>query len=106
MRLVIAEGILKDVRKKYFDFDIKIYLSNIFSIKHNTKMVTKKIVKGFNLTHIIKKEHQGKWVALSSDYKKVVAASTDIARLEKKVGDRDVVYIRAVGGVLDAGYSF
>lgn len=61
-----------------------------------------KIVKGFDLSGVIEKKHEGMWVAVSPDYKKVVGFSSDILKLEKKVGTDNVVYVRAPKG--DMGY--
>ena len=48
------------------------------------------------------KTHENKWVALSVDRTKVVASSTKLETLKKKVGDAKVVYTR----ILPAGTSF
>ena len=53
-------------------------------------------IQDYNLSNLLKKEHGGKWVAISSDYKKVVDFSDDLVQLEKKVGSKDVVYIKAL----------
>lgn len=55
-----------------------------------------------DLTKIIKRGHEGKWVALSKDYKKVLGASGNLKTLTKKVGRQDVVYMR----VPLSGYSY
>ena len=67
-------------------------------------MTTNKVVRGFDFTNVITKKHEGKWVALSVDYRTVVASNADIAKLEKEVGAKDVIYMRAVAPNLDAGY--
>jgi len=40
------------------------------------------------------KTHENKWVALSVDRKKVLASSTTLETLRKKVGDAKVIYTR------------
>lgn len=42
----------------------------------------------------LEKAHENKWVALSVDRKKVLASSTTLETLKKKVGDAKVVYTR------------
>ncbi len=65
-------------------------------------MVKNAIVKGFDLSGVIKKHHAGKWIAVSDDYKRVVGFSRSISVLEKKVGTDNVVYLRAPKS--DVGY--
>ncbi len=60
--------------------------------------------KNNDLTKIIKKEHEGNWIALSPDQTKVIAFSADIMELEKQVGDQDVVYMKALSR--DVRYAF
>lgn len=47
-----------------------------------------------DFSKILKKEHEGKWVALSEDGKKVVAFDEKLSELEKKVGDTKVRYTK------------
>jgi len=47
-----------------------------------------------DLSKIIKKIHERKWVALSRDYRKVVGYSDNLVLLRKEVGARDVVYMK------------
>ncbi len=63
-----------------------------------------KNIKNYNLTKIIKKEHAGKWVALSPKYDKVVGFSADLVTLTKKVGGKKVVYMKAMSP--DTHYAF
>lgn len=51
-------------------------------------------MKPIDLTKIIKKHHERKWVALSKDYKKVIAFDENLLALTKKIGKRKVIYMR------------
>ena len=53
---------------------------------------------------LIKKEHEGKWLAISPNYKKIIAYSEKLADLEKEVGKKDVVYTKALHS--DVRYAF
>jgi hypothetical protein len=61
-----------------------------------TKAITQK--------HIIQKKHEGKWVALSSDFQKVLGYSTDVTSLVKKFGRDDVTYTKILKS--DVVYAF
>lgn len=65
-------------------------------------MTKDKIVKGFDLTKVIKKQHEGKWLALSLDYKKIIGFADKVRDLEKNVGTENVIYMRAPRS--DVGY--
>ena len=47
-----------------------------------------------DLTNILGKEHEEKWVALSSDSTSVVAFDVDLLVLDKKVAGKDVVFMK------------
>ena len=47
-----------------------------------------------NLAKILNKKHEGKWVALSQDYKKVLSFNESLVVLNKKIGDEKVVYMK------------
>lgn len=47
-----------------------------------------------DLTKILTKEHEQKWVALSRDNKTVVAFDDDLIALDKLVGGKDVVFMK------------
>jgi len=49
--------------------------------------------KNYDLTKILGKTHENKWVALSPDYKKVVGSSVKLVRLQKSVGKKEAVYM-------------
>ena len=63
-----------------------------------------KASKNYNLSKIIKKEHEGKWIALSPKRDKVVDFSDDLIKLTKKLGDGDFVYMKAMAS--DVSYAF
>ena len=44
----------------------------------------------------LRKEHEGKWVAVSSDYKKIVGYSESLQELEKMVKGAQVVFFKKV----------
>lgn len=54
-----------------------------------------KTPRNYDLSKIIKKEHEGKWVALSPSYTKILGASSDLVALSRKIGKKDVVYMKA-----------
>ena len=57
---------------------------------------------GIDLRRVLKKEMEGKWAALSVDYKKVFGFSDDLTSLTQKMGTKKVVYMK----VLPSGVSF
>ena len=61
-------------------------------------------IKDYSLSKLLKKEHEGKWIALSPDYKKIIAYSGDLHNLEKKLGDKNVVYIMGLSSNMQ--YAF
>lgn len=56
-----------------------------------------------NLSKIIKKEHFGKWVAVSNDYKKVIGYSNNLKELADKFSNK-VIYMKALSP--ETQYSF
>jgi len=52
--------------------------------------------KNYDLTTVLKEEHAGKWVALSSDRTKVLGYSESFKELEETVGKKNVVYMKAL----------
>lgn len=60
--------------------------------------------KNYNLSKILTKKHEGKWVALTPKYDKVVAFSDSLPQLTKKVGNEEVVYMKAMSP--DVSYAF
>lgn len=61
-------------------------------------------IQEYNLSKILKEEHGGKWIAISSDYKSVVAFSQNLSELRKDIGKKKVVYIKALPN--DTAYAF
>ncbi|CAN5732599.1 hypothetical protein BH11PAT2_BH11PAT2_07180 [soil metagenome] len=51
-------------------------------------------MKPIDLTKVIKKEHELKWVALSKDNKRVVAFDKSLVALSKEVKGKDVTYMK------------
>ncbi|OGE15142.1 hypothetical protein A3F00_01730 [Candidatus Daviesbacteria bacterium RIFCSPHIGHO2_12_FULL_37_11] len=51
-------------------------------------------MKTINLSRLLKNFSSG-WVAITSDYKKVVASGKTLKEVSSKVGDEDVVLISA-----------
>jgi hypothetical protein len=51
-------------------------------------------MKNGDLTKILKKVHENKWVALSKNRDKVVGYSDSLIMLKNKVGEKDVVYMK------------
>ncbi len=48
--------------------------------------------KFIDLTKILTREHEDKWVVLSNDYKKVLGFSDDLVELRDKFGIEKVIY--------------
>lgn len=63
-----------------------------------------KTQKNYDLSKIIKKEHEGKWIALSPAYTKVLGSSASLVELTKKIGKKEVVYMKAP--IRDVYYAF
>ena len=55
-----------------------------------------KDTKNYDLTNLLKEEHAGKWVALSSDRTKVLGYSESFKELEGEIGKTNVVYMKAL----------
>ena len=52
----------------------------------------------------LRKEHEGKWVAISSDYKRIVGFSSTLKDLMAKVKDNKVIFSKALTSGIS--YSF
>ena len=57
-----------------------------------------------DFTKIIKKEHEGKWVALSKDGTKVLASAESLVELKEKIGDVEHVTMKVPRS--DVSYAF
>lgn len=53
---------------------------------------------------VIQKKHEGKWIALSMDFKKVLGYSDDVMGLVKKFGRDEVTYTKVLRS--DVVYAF
>jgi hypothetical protein len=53
-----------------------------------------KKIKNTDLSKILKKEHEKKWVALSADNTEVIAFDEDLLKLDARVNGQDVVYMK------------
>ena len=47
-----------------------------------------------DLTRVLTKDHEKKWVALSRDNTQVVAFDDDLVALDKKVAGQDIVFMK------------
>jgi hypothetical protein len=52
----------------------------------------------------LRKEHEGKWIAISSDYKRIVGFSDTLKDLKNKVKDNGVIFSKALAP--EVSYSF
>ena len=59
------------------------------------------VIQAPNFVALLKKEHLNKWVAFSTDYKKLLAVGEDLSDLLRKTGKKEV----AVMQVSDKGYA-
>jgi hypothetical protein len=60
------------------------------------------LIKAPNLS-LITKAHENKWVALSIDYKKILASSESLVSLKKKIGQAKAVFMHVLPANL--GYA-
>lgn len=63
-----------------------------------------KNVKNSDLSKVLKKKHEGKWVALSPNRDKVIGFSESLTSLAKKVEGQSVVFMKPTAS--DAVYAF
>lgn len=59
---------------------------------------------GIDLRRVLRKEMEGKWAALSVDYKKVFDFSDDLTSLTQKMGTENVVYMKVLPS--DVSFAF
>jgi hypothetical protein len=59
-------------------------------------------MKNTNLTKILNKSHENKWVALSKNQTKVLGYSASLMDLKKNVSSKEVVYMK----ILPRDFSF
>jgi hypothetical protein len=48
----------------------------------------------FDLADILDSSHENKWVAITADYKRVLAASDNLTDLMRQMADKDVIFHR------------
>jgi len=65
----------------------------IFNMKKNT-----------NLSKILNKTHENKWVALSPNRSKVLGFSSSLIELRNKVDNKDALYMKVLPS--DASFAF
>jgi len=51
-------------------------------------------MKTIDLTRILTKDMEHKWVALSRDYKKVVGSAKNLSVLKDQMGEKKVIYMK------------
>ena len=59
-------------------------------------MTTGKTNDGHDLSTILDASHENKWVAIASDYSRVVAAATTLHDLMHSVSDSTVIFFRVL----------
>lgn len=64
----------------------------------------KNMKKKYDLSKVIKREHEGKWIALSPAYDKIVGCSNDLVSLAREIGKQEVVYMKPTAS--DILYAF
>lgn len=57
-----------------------------------------------NLTKILNKSYEGKWVALSSDRRKVLGSANKLVELKNKVSKKDALYMKVLSS--DTSFAF
>lgn len=60
--------------------------------------------KNTDLTKVLNKSHENKWVALSLDQTKVLGVSEKLITLKTQIGDRKAVYMKVLSS--DISYAF
>ncbi|OGI95763.1 hypothetical protein A2917_00400 [Candidatus Nomurabacteria bacterium RIFCSPLOWO2_01_FULL_42_17] len=51
-------------------------------------------MKNSDLTKILNRDHENKWVALSANRDKVLGASSSLVELKNKISNKDVIYMK------------
>lgn len=59
-------------------------------------MTQEKVIKSPNLSSILKKRHINKWVALSADYKRLIAVGNSLSAVIKKAKQPNKVVMRVL----------
>jgi hypothetical protein len=61
------------------------------------------VIPAPNLHRLVDKSHEGKWVAISADHQRLVAASDDLLTLEREVRGQAVTVFKVMPS--DVGYA-
>ena len=61
----------------------------------NMKTAKEKIIKALDLS-LVQKKHANKWVALSSDYKKLLAVGNSLDEVIKKSGKKEIAVMKVL----------
>jgi hypothetical protein len=61
------------------------------------------VIEAPDLNRLIDKSHEGKWVAISADHERLVAASGDLLALEREVRGQAVTIFKVMPS--DVGYA-
>jgi hypothetical protein len=61
------------------------------------------VIPAPDLNRLIDKSHEGKWAAISSDHKRLVAVSDDLLALEREMRDQAVTLFKVMPS--DVGYA-
>ena len=65
-----------------------------FHLESRNLMYTSSMKAAVDLTKVLGREHEQKWVALSRDNKRVIAYNEDLIKLDKQVEGQDVVFMK------------
>ncbi len=71
-------------------------------LSYNMPTMAEKVIESPAVSRAIEKKYANKWVAFSPDYKKVVASGDSLVGLDKKVGDKKVVFTKILPDVFFA----
>jgi len=72
------------------------------SLIHCTYM-ERDVVEAPDLHRLIDTSHEGKWVAISSDHQRLIAANDDLISLEREVREKAAIFFRVLPS--DLGYA-
>jgi hypothetical protein len=58
----------------------------------------------FDLSKVLDKSHEKKWVALSPDRSKVLGSSSSLLELKNKIKEKDAIYMKVLPS--DTSFAF
>ena len=61
------------------------------------------VIEAPDLHRLVGKSHEGKWVAISADYQRLIASDDDLLALERKIHGQAAVLFRVLPS--DVGYA-